>query len=119
MTDQETQIQFAERQGWKWCKDIKYPSDQNYWWWNPSGQAVCGDIEDKKENFCHLLPNPTDHNHVHEAMMGMSDVEWENFQKLVWEVTDFPGEDTVICTLKLSASTLVTCFLEATKGRVK
>lgn len=104
MTKKETRIAFAERQGWTKCQHQKFES---VILWHLKGRGF--DIESN-------IPDPTNQNHVHAALMGMSDGEWERFGKLVRGDKHNCG---VIETLKTPLSTIVTCYLEATKGRVK
>jgi hypothetical protein len=66
------------------------------------------------------LPSTTNHNHVHIALMGMSNKEWELFENLLWEgeVNGTPENETIQTILKTPESNLVAYFLEATKERV-
>jgi hypothetical protein len=95
-TDENTRVEFAERHGWNktaWAK------------WHNGDRFI---------EYCEL-PNPTDHNHVHAALMGMSDNEWIIFQIKLCEDRPIMPKRFVSTPL----STIVACYLEATKGRVK
>lgn len=111
MIDQETRITFAERQGWKeaFCQScmmvIGPHSSHPIKWCNCKESILPPDY-----------PNPTDRNHVHSAIMGMSEEEWDSFTKLIVRASKSP---LIRDILKTPLSTLVTCYLEATKGRVK
>lgn len=111
MTKKETRIAFAERQGWTKCQHQKFES---VILWHLKGRGF--DIESN-------IPDPTNHNHVHIALMGMSDEEWKQFSSLLLSTGEgyWNGgmENIVTLILKLPLSTLVECYLEATKGRVK
>jgi hypothetical protein len=111
--DETTRIEFAERQGWK-----RHLADAGVW----------VDSFGNRRRECEA-PNPTDHNHVHAALMGMSEVEWTIFAEALlvnsghdedyYEGWSIHAPAAVEFTLKAPLPTLVSCFLEATKGRVK
>jgi hypothetical protein len=116
MTPAETRIEFAERLGWKKLEvfeaSFSDPSKQvsrGLKWHDPNGHQ-------------RNLPDSTDHNHVHAALMGMSEDEWENFCTLLYEKLEHtlcPNYRMIFYIFKTPLATLVECFLSATKGRVK
>lgn len=122
MNDQETRIQFFERQGWKLVRE----DDGEFCLYNSYGESVWSDFDPDTtmESCAYVLPI-IDHNHVHAALMGMSEEEWKHFaNKLILLIQNLEGfgsstnmRDMVIQCFKTSLPTLVTCYLEATKGR--
>lgn len=129
MNDQETRIAFAKRQGWdvvhSYGNSEFATKDSDIWhlrllkklqvafsWNNFKGKIGNPTLA----NCIGSLPDPTDHNHVDAALMGMSAGEWERFGKLVRGDKYNCG---VIETLKTPLSVRVACYLGATKGRVK
>jgi hypothetical protein len=98
--DETTRIEFAERQGWKktaWAK------------WHNGDRFI---------EYCEL-PNPTDRNHVHTALMGMSPLERQEFCIILSKTYDSQDRIVERVLFETLLSTLVSCYLEATKGRVK
>ena len=121
-------IEFAERQGWKQLErctktledwPICTAKEKKIWYLDHYGQVA------------YWTPSITSREDVHTALMEMSGEEWEKFvhcflndswedikkfQDPSWEAV---MKSTAIATLKTPLATLVECFLEATKGRVK
>lgn len=123
MKDQETRIAFAERQGWTWLDEGFTSHPYPGWYLGNSNLFLFAATTTE-------LPI-IDHNNVHTALMGMSGNEWELFITLLldksWEeLQHFQSpyfesvmKSTAIAILKTPLPIIVTCFLEATKGRVK
>lgn len=126
-TNDQLRIEFAERLGWtrieRGCIS------------NISGKSLLGaetdwmgtppDDSNKAEDDQRFrrIPNPTSHTDVHNAMMGMSEEEWKKFVRQ-FLTSSFAWHENYSYELVKSCfcaplSTLVECFLEATKGRVK
>lgn len=111
-TETETRISFAKRQGWKLVRE----DDGEFCLYNSSGKSVWSafDPNTTMASCVYALPI-IDHNHVHTALMGMSEDEWDSFTKLIVRAAKSP---LIRDVFKTPLPTLVTCFLEATKRRM-
>jgi hypothetical protein len=113
--DETTRIEFARRQGWKeaFCQ---------------SCMMVIGPHSSHPVKWCDCeepilppdYPNPTDRNHVHTALMGMSPLERKDFSRKLYSLVcghslGFRMIEQLVFETPLS--TLVSCYLEATKER--
>jgi hypothetical protein len=99
MISNTIQIDFAERQGIRW--------DGCFWRRISDG----GRVES---------PNPTDRNHVHAALMGMTNSEWRSFSEgLYSKMVASTTISSIEQILKTPLFTLVSCYLKATEKRVQ
>lgn len=113
MNEENTRIEFAKRQGWT---NIHGENDEVFQFevlvGSPPGCNLLRDVE---------LPNITSYSNVHAALMGMSEEEWRQFTSFILKENKLIGADawaSVYHTLKTPLPTLVSCYLEATKGRI-
>src|SRR6267142_2174711 len=104
----ETRIAFAERLGWTAIEEYHYHDADGIEGLNPKN----GERQE--------IPN-INHTNLHTALMGMSEEEWKLFAAALYRRLPVWGskDDLIILVLKTPLATLVECFLEATKGRVK
>lgn len=126
--DETTRIEFAERQGYTWSKPVfnhdgkwhvylvKGPRNDtdSSWAGKPDSFGNC-------EKDLWSTPNPTDRNHVHAALMGMSPEEKERYAILLLKkVTYWNGriEALIVLIIEIPLSYQVESYLEATKGRL-
>lgn len=60
------------------------------------------------------------YNDLHNALMGMNDEEWDVFEsRLAESKASYFHKVSIREVLQTPLPTLVSCFMEATKGRVK
>lgn len=111
MTPDQQRIEFAKRLGWR----VDYSSDKTHSdlsWYSADGVEFQNPI----------YADPTSHEDVYNAVLGMSEEEWKKFVRQF--LTSFAWEenysyDLVKACFCAPLSTLVECFMEATKGRIK
>lgn len=113
--DETTRIEFAERQGYirrEVSNEIQDPETRLKWtYWRRPTQSY--DVPFRE------LPNPTNHNHVHTALMGMNENEWCSFSERLY--SKMVASTTIMSIeqiLKTPPLTLVSYYLEATKNRM-